>query len=64
MPARTKLFSFGTVATLLELIPLASIFFSFSNTGKLSLFINFAQLILCQLELLSGLLILRLTTLL
>lgn len=26
--------SFGTVATLLELIPLASIFFSFTNTGE------------------------------
>jgi len=26
--------SFGTVATLLELIPFASIFFTFTNTGK------------------------------
>jgi hypothetical protein len=27
-------YSFGTVATLLELIPVASIFFSFTNTGE------------------------------
>ena len=33
----TRPLRFGTVATLLEMIPVASVVFSFTNTGKLQL---------------------------